>query len=232
MDDTTVQYLLDQSVFILANEWLGDNIGAGGLEPLIALVTDGDASGVTRWMANEIRSVAIPGGATMIANGTDGAFKDLNNELSKILMSKVPGMKQAVPSYVSIFKPDEKAAGHISNPVGRWAEAFTGTGIHTTDGWTDELYDLGWSPNTVLETIQASDMDLAGGGTLTLTVPERQWIAQYIQQNTNFSDNVKKLMSSKTWKEQAQQFRYERVRTHGATDKKEDLPIYLSLIHI
>ena len=229
LDDTTVQYLLDQSVFVLANEWLGDNIGAGGLEPLIAIAVDQDASGWKRWFANEFRSVAIPGGATMIANGTDGAFKDLNNELSKMLNSKIPVLKSTVPSYQSIFKPDEKAAGHIANPVGRWAEALTGTGIHTTDGWTDELYDLGWSPNTVLESISASDVDLASGGTLTLTVPERQWIAQYIRENTNFSDNVKKLMSSKTWKVQAQNFRYERVRTHGATDKKEDLPIYQML---
>ena len=79
LDDTTVGHLVDQAAFILANEWLGDNIGAGGLEPLIAIATDGDASGFTRWMANEVRSVAIPGAATMIANGTDGAFKDLNN---------------------------------------------------------------------------------------------------------------------------------------------------------
>ena len=228
-DDTTIQYLFDQSVFVLANEWLGDNIGAGGLEPLIAIVTDGDASGVTRWFANEVRSVAIPGGATMIANGTDGAFKDLNNELEKILMSKVPVLKSQVPSYQSIFKPDEEAAGHISNPVGRWAEALIGTGIHTTDGWTDELYDIGWSPNTILESIPASDVDLASGGTLILTVPERQWISEYIRENTNFSDNVKKIMSSKTWKKQVQQFRTERVRTHGATDKKEDLPLFQML---
>ena len=229
LDDTTVGHLVDQAAFILANEWLGDNIGAGGLEPLIAIATDGDSSGFTRWFANEVRSVAIPGAATMIANGTDGAFKDLNNELSKILHSKIPVLKSTVPSYQSIFKPDEEGAGHIANPVGRWAEALTGHGIHTTDGWTDELYDIGWSPNTVLETIQASDVDLAAGGTLTLTVPERQWIAQFIRENTNFTKNVKMIMSSKIWKEQVQAFRNERVRTHGTTAKKEDLPIFKQL---
>ena len=229
LDDTTVEHLLGQSVFVLANEWLGDNIGAGGLEPLIAIVTDGDASGVTRWAANEIRSVAIPGGATMIANGTDGGFKDLDNQLSKILNSKIPVLKSTVPSYQSIFKPDEEAAGHIANPAGRWAEALTGHGIHVTDGWTDELYDIGWSPNTVLETIPASTIDLASGGTLTLTVPERQWIAQYIRKQTNFSENVKTLMTSKSAKEQIQRFRNERIRTHGVVDKKEDLPLFKDL---
>ena len=198
-------------------------------DSLIAIVTDGDASGVTRWAANEIRSVAIPGGATMIANGTDGGFKDLDNQLSKILNSKIPVLKSTVPSYQSIFKPDEEAAGHIANPAGRWAEALTGHGIHVTDGWPDELYDIGWSPNTVLETIPASTVDLASGGTLTLTVPERQWIAQYIRTQTNFSENVKLLMTSKAGKKQIQRFRNERIRTHGVVDKKEDLPLFKDL---
>ena len=36
-------------------------------------------------------------------------------------------------------------------------------------------------------------------------------------------------MSSKTWKDQVQQFRNRRVRTRGVTDKKEDLPLYTQL---
>ena len=228
LDDTTIGHLFGQSIWVLANEWLGDNVGAGGIEPLVSLIS-GEPTGFNRWVANEVRSVAIPGAATLIANGTDGGFKDLNNELTKMLMSKVPVLKSKVPSYQSIFKPDEKAAGHISNPVGRWAEALVGIGIHTTDGWTDELYDIGWSPNTVLETISASTADLGSGGTITLTVPERQWISQFIRENTNFSEEVKKIMSSKTWKDQVQQFRNRRVRTRGVTDRKEDLPLYTEL---
>ena len=189
-----------------------------GLEPLVAL-TSGDTTGFSRWMANEARSYIPASGALGVAaNMVDSAYKDVHNDVLGYIQNRTP-LKGSLPNHVDIFT-GEPIKG-IENGWLRAANAISP--VQVRDGgewWRRQLYELGWTPNTVLKKHSS--------GNYEYSPQEREIINTFIGKS-NFRNKVIKYLKNPAFKKEVQALRNSRLKQQSWTRMQlgeEDLPIF------
>ena len=189
-----------------------------GLEPLVAL-TSGDGTWFNRWAANEVRSYMPASGALGVsANMVDSAYKDVHNDLLGYIQNRTP-LKGSLPNHVDIFT-GEPIKG-IENGWLRSANALSP--VQVRDGgewWRRQLYELGWTPNTVLKKHSS--------GNYTYTAKERELINTYIGKS-NFRNKVIKYLKNPAFKKEVEALRNNRLQQKSWTRmqlSEDDLPIF------
>ena len=189
-----------------------------GLEPLVAL-TSGDGSWFNRWAANEARSYIPASGALGVsANMVDSAYKDVHNDFLGYIQNRTP-LKGSLPNHVDIFT-GEPIKG-IENGWLRGANALSP--VQVRDGgewWRRQLYELGWTPNTVLKKHSS--------GNYEYSPQEREIINTYIGKS-NFRNRVIKYLKNPAFKKEVQALRNSRLKQQSWTRMQlgeDDLPIF------
>jgi len=189
-----------------------------GLEPLVAL-TSGDGSWFNRWAANEARSYIPASGALGVsANMVDSAYKDVHNDLLGYIQNRTP-LKGSLPNHVDIFT-GEPIKG-IENGWLRGANALSP--VQVRDGgewWRRQLYELGWTPNTVLKKHSS--------GNYEYSPQEREIINTYIGKS-NFRNKVIKYLKNPAFKKEVEALRTSRLKQQSWTRMQlgeDDLPIF------
>ena len=189
-----------------------------GLEPLVAL-TSGDGSWFNRWAANEARSYIPASGALGVsANMVDSAYKDVHNDLLGYIQNRTP-LKGSLPNHVDIFT-GEPIKG-IENGWLRGANAISP--VQVRDGgewWRRQLYDLGWTPNTVLKKHSSGNYEYS---------PEERKIINTFIGKSNFRNKVIKYLKNPNFKKEVEALRTSRLKQQSWTRMQlgeEDLPIF------
>ena len=189
-----------------------------GLEPLVAL-TSGDGSWFNRWAANEARSYIPASGALGVsANMVDSAYKDVHNDFLGYIHNRTP-LKGSLPNHVDIFTGEP-----IKGIENGWLRgANTLSPVQVKDGgewWRRQLYELGWTPNTVLKKHSS--------GNYEYSPQEREIINTFIGKS-NFRNKVIKYLKNPAFKKEVQALRNSRLKQQSWTRMKlgeDDLPIF------
>ena len=206
--------LLKKTTYVFAASFT-DKTYMAGLEPFLDVVR-GDVGAINRWGSSFLTSATVRGSSQMaeIARLMDPGMKEINNELSGMIMNRMPFLKSTLPK-----KYDWIDGGEVNIPDNFFARLR-----NTYTPWKESgvispekqfLIDVEYDATPTLQT--------DGRGT-KLTNEQRSDILSIIGRDKLFKDRITKLMNHTSGKEFRRKF-----RASQAMGNEPDAADYLSV---
>lgn len=172
-----------------------------GLEPVVS-VANGDETAITRFLANEVRSmVPLSGAMGVVSNAITSSQKDIYNDLVGYVKNRIPGLSSTLPEQIDIFT--KRPLNDIDNPALRALNAVNPVKISEgTEPWRQWLIDSGW------DGIQMIRKDSTGNH--EYTPEEREVLYSYIGDQQIWKE-FDKLSRNKKYNDQLDRIRAMRV---------------------
>jgi hypothetical protein len=173
-----------------------------GLEPLVA-VANGDETAISRYLANEARSM-IPWSSVLgVANNAiTSSQKDIYNDMIGYIKNRLPGLASTLPEQIDIYTG--KPLNDIDNPVLRALNAVNPVKVSEgTEPWRQWLIDSGW------DGVQLIRKDSSGNH--EYTPAEREVLYRYIGEQQIWKQ-FDKLSKNKKYNDQLDRIRAMRAQ--------------------
>jgi hypothetical protein len=172
-----------------------------GLEPLVAFAS-GDQTAVSRFLANEVRSmIPLSGALGVAANAVSSSQKDIYNDFVGYVKNRIPGLNKELPEQIDIYTG--KALNDIDNPILRGLNAINPVKISDgTEKWRQWIIDSGW------DGVQMIRKDSTGNH--EYTPAEREILYRYIGEQQVWKE-FDKLSRNKKYNDQLDRIRAMRV---------------------
>ena len=197
----SVGELFKRAMFVFAASFT-DKTTLAGLEPFLDVVR-GDVGAINRWSSSFISAAAVPGSSQMaeIARLMDPGMKEINNDLTSMIINRMPFLKSTLPT-----KYDWIDGGEVNVPDNFFARLR-----NTYTPWKESgkispekqfLIDIEYDAVPTLQT---------DGRGVKLTNEQRSELLDIIGKNELFKRRIQQAMQSISGKEFRSRFKEARA---------------------